>query len=120
MQVSSGRPHMLTSNQRGRGNDPVTVLGRIISAVAVNMGSSNRQSTSTRVRRNKRLAATARTSSPTSSANMSVLLIGHHLASAYGQNPAGPYGGRFLLRNSCSGSWVADQFPSSALCGQLD
>src|SRR5664279_1809061 len=37
MQVSSGRPHMLTSNQRGRGNDPVTVLGRIRSAVAVNM-----------------------------------------------------------------------------------
>ena len=39
MQVSSGRPHMLTSNQRGRGNDPVCVLGRIRSAVAVNMGS---------------------------------------------------------------------------------
>ena len=37
MQVSSGRPHMLTSNQRGRGNDPVVVLGRIKSAVAVNM-----------------------------------------------------------------------------------
>jgi hypothetical protein len=28
---------MLTSNQRGRGNDPVVVLGRIKSAVAVNM-----------------------------------------------------------------------------------
>src|SRR5437764_11863856 len=41
MQVSSGRPHMLTSNQRGRGNEPVTVLGRIISAVAVNMGPSS-------------------------------------------------------------------------------
>src|ERR1700730_11311452 len=40
MQVSSGRPSMLTSNQRGRGNEPVTVLGRIRSAVAVNMGSS--------------------------------------------------------------------------------
>ena len=40
MQVSSGRPHMLTSNQRGRGNDPVVVLGRIRSAVAVNMDSS--------------------------------------------------------------------------------
>src|ERR1700730_2508302 len=38
MHVSSGRPHILTSNQRGRGNDPVTVLGRIRSAVAVNMG----------------------------------------------------------------------------------
>ena len=37
MQVSSGRPHMLTSNQRGRGKDPVVVLGRIRSAVAVNM-----------------------------------------------------------------------------------
>ena len=37
MQVSSGRPHMLTSNQRGRGNDPVVVLGRISPAVAVNM-----------------------------------------------------------------------------------
>src|ERR1039458_6123648 len=37
MQVSSGRPHILTSNQRGRGNDPVTVLGRIKLAVAVNM-----------------------------------------------------------------------------------
>jgi hypothetical protein len=37
MQVSSGRPHILTSNQRGRGNDPVVVLGRIRSAVAVNM-----------------------------------------------------------------------------------
>src|SRR5260221_2168024 len=40
MQVSSGRPSMLTSNQRGRGNEPVTVLGRIRSAVTVNMGSS--------------------------------------------------------------------------------
>ena len=38
MQVSSGRPHMLTSNQRGRGHEPVTVLGSIRSAVAVNMG----------------------------------------------------------------------------------
>jgi hypothetical protein len=28
------RPHILTSNQRGMGNDPVTVLGRIRSAVA--------------------------------------------------------------------------------------
>ncbi len=36
MQVSSGRPHMLTSNQRGRGKEPVVVLGRIRSAVAVN------------------------------------------------------------------------------------
>src|SRR5687768_16175922 len=36
MQVSSGFPHMLTSNQRGRGQDPVTVLGSIRFAVAVN------------------------------------------------------------------------------------
>src|SRR5437899_2642361 len=40
MQVSSGRPHMLRSHQRGRGNDPVVVLGRIRLAVAVNMASS--------------------------------------------------------------------------------
>ena len=38
MQLSSGRPHMLTSNQRGRGHEPVTVLGSVRSAVAVNMG----------------------------------------------------------------------------------
>jgi len=31
---------MLTSNQRGRGKDPVVVLGRRRSAVAVNMSSS--------------------------------------------------------------------------------
>src|SRR6202030_1277711 len=37
-QVSSGRPHMLTSNQRGRGNDPVVVLGSMRPAVAVNIG----------------------------------------------------------------------------------
>src|SRR6185503_20903181 len=42
MQVSSGRPHMLTSNQRGRGKEPVVVLGRIRSLVAVNMVSPNR------------------------------------------------------------------------------
>src|SRR5262249_43932886 len=35
MQVSSGRPHMLASNQRGRGHDPVTVLGRMTSFVTV-------------------------------------------------------------------------------------
>ena len=29
MQVSSGLPHMLTSNQRGRGHEPVTVPGRV-------------------------------------------------------------------------------------------
>jgi len=34
-------PHILTSNQRGRGNDSVTVLRRIRFAVAVNMASSN-------------------------------------------------------------------------------
>jgi hypothetical protein len=37
MQVSSGRPHMLTSNQCGRGKEPVVVLGRMRSLVAVNM-----------------------------------------------------------------------------------
>src|SRR6185437_6384430 len=42
MQVSRGRPHMLTSNQRGRGKEPVVVLGRIRSLVAVNMVSPNR------------------------------------------------------------------------------
>jgi hypothetical protein len=36
----SGRPHRHTSNHRGRGNDPVVVLGRMKSAVAVNMMSS--------------------------------------------------------------------------------
>jgi hypothetical protein len=36
MQVSSGFAHMLTSNQRGRGHDPVTVLGSIKSLVTVN------------------------------------------------------------------------------------
>ena len=35
--VSSGRPHMLTSNQRGRGHEPVVVQGRTVSAVTVNM-----------------------------------------------------------------------------------
>src|SRR5918996_3848759 len=38
MHVSSGRPHMLTSNQRGRGQEPVTVLGSVRFAVAVNIG----------------------------------------------------------------------------------
>ena len=28
MQVSSGLAHMLTSNQRGRGHEPVTVVGK--------------------------------------------------------------------------------------------
>src|SRR4051794_26124894 len=37
MHVSRPRPHMLTSNQRGRGNDPVTVLGRIRPEVEVNI-----------------------------------------------------------------------------------
>jgi len=35
MQVSSGLAHMLVSNHRGRGQDPVTVLGRIKSLVTV-------------------------------------------------------------------------------------
>src|SRR5215472_17330415 len=43
MQVSSGRPHILTSHQRGRGKEPVVVLGRIKLAVAVNMASSGRR-----------------------------------------------------------------------------
>ena len=34
---------MLTSNQRGRGNDPVVVEGRITSAVAVNISTILRQ-----------------------------------------------------------------------------
>jgi hypothetical protein len=37
MQVSNGRPHILTSNQRGRGQDPVTVVGKSKFAVAVNI-----------------------------------------------------------------------------------
>src|SRR5688572_19402246 len=37
MQLSSGRPHMLMSNQRGRGHDPVTVVGRIRSLVTVSI-----------------------------------------------------------------------------------
>jgi hypothetical protein len=37
MHVSSGLPHMHTSNHRGRGNDPVVVLGSIKSFVAVSM-----------------------------------------------------------------------------------
>ena len=37
MQVSSGLPHMLTSNQRGRGQEPVIVLGSIRLAVTVNI-----------------------------------------------------------------------------------
>ena len=48
---------MLTSNQRGRGNDPVVVLGRIKLAVAVNMGSSeeNEQISRSTVERRVRL-----------------------------------------------------------------
>jgi len=38
MQLSKGRPHMLTSNRRGRGQEQVTVLGSVRSAVAVNIG----------------------------------------------------------------------------------
>jgi hypothetical protein len=41
---------MFMSNQRGRGNDPVVVLGKIKSAVAVNMSSSERHSTSPQAR----------------------------------------------------------------------
>ena len=39
MQVSSGRPHMLMSNQRGRGHEPVMVAGRTRSLVTVSMAS---------------------------------------------------------------------------------
>ena len=35
MHVSKGFPHMLTSNQRGRGQEPVTVVGNSRSAVTV-------------------------------------------------------------------------------------
>src|SRR5690348_18442305 len=41
MQVSSGRPHMHTSNQRGRGYEPVIVLGKVRLAVAVNMAKTS-------------------------------------------------------------------------------
>ena len=51
MQVSSGSPHMLTSNQRGRGHEPVTVLGRIRSAVAVNIEVSSESQRGQRCRR---------------------------------------------------------------------
>ena len=37
--MSSGLPHMLSSNQRGRGQEPVIVLGSITFAVTVNIGS---------------------------------------------------------------------------------
>jgi len=35
MHVSSDLPHMLVSNHRGRGQEPVTVLGRMTSFVTV-------------------------------------------------------------------------------------
>ena len=37
MHVSNALPHMLTSNQRGRGHEPVTVVGNIRLVVAVNI-----------------------------------------------------------------------------------
>jgi hypothetical protein len=37
MQVSKGLPRMLTSNHRGRGQDPVTVLGSMKSWVTVDI-----------------------------------------------------------------------------------
>ena len=37
MHSSNGFPHMLTLNQRGRGHEPVTVVGNIRLAVAVNI-----------------------------------------------------------------------------------
>ena len=45
MQVSSGLPHMLTLNQRGRGKEPVVVLGRIKSFVTVNIAPASREPT---------------------------------------------------------------------------
>src|SRR6184192_1290548 len=36
MHVSSGLPHVPTSNHRGRGQEPVTVLGKMTSFVSVN------------------------------------------------------------------------------------
>src|SRR5580693_2581612 len=48
MHVSNGRPHMLTSNQRGRGNEPVVVLGKVSPAVAVNMNFLRAHSTQRR------------------------------------------------------------------------
>ena len=43
MHVSRGLPHMLTSNQRGRGKEPVVVLGRSKSLVAVNMAKTSQE-----------------------------------------------------------------------------
>src|SRR5262245_53485689 len=40
MQVDSGRPAMRAVYQRGRGHEPVTVVGRTRSRVAVNMEST--------------------------------------------------------------------------------
>src|SRR5690348_1232103 len=57
MQVSSGRPHMHTSNQRGRGYEPVIVLGRIRLAVAVNMAKTSRGGILHRVRLSAHLEA---------------------------------------------------------------
>jgi hypothetical protein len=37
MQVSNGRPHKLRSNQRGRGQEPVMVQGRMVLEVMVNI-----------------------------------------------------------------------------------
>ena len=37
MHVSNALPHMLTSNQRGRGHEPVTVVGNIRLVVAVSI-----------------------------------------------------------------------------------
>jgi hypothetical protein len=37
MHVSSGLPHIHTSNHRGRGKDPVVVLGSVKCFVAVSM-----------------------------------------------------------------------------------
>ena len=52
MHVSSGRPHIQTSNQRGRGKEPVVVVGSSRSAVAVNIGHlQTRHSTACEARR---------------------------------------------------------------------
>src|SRR6478735_1386197 len=51
--VSSGRPHMFSVYQRGRGHDPVTVAGSIRSFVAVNTYASGEWSRSRRRQRSR-------------------------------------------------------------------
>src|SRR6478735_10712203 len=51
--VSSGRPHMFSVYQRGRGHDPVTVAGSIRSFVAVNTYASGEWSRGRRRQRSR-------------------------------------------------------------------